>query len=401
MHHQAAGFVLGDAARAEVEQLLVVEPAGGGGVPGALDLAGLDLEVGHGVGLAAVGEHEVAVLLVGLDALRDLADQDVADPDRVGTLALQRTLVAHVALGLRRGVVHEEAVLDVLAGVGEVEAEHLDLTTRSGVLGGRVVAYDAAPEGHVDVLEAGVASDPSMAVSDVDGVVGPVVDADHGQVGAVTDDDLDVVGQGRRADEAQHDGRPAVGSGGDDGVSRRGVLDVGARERDEHRAVELGLGRDRHGVAARGLVPDTGCDAVGRDEAARPEQRAVGRERLEGDRRGRVVLRTDGRAVEGGVAVEAAQPLERREAPDLLTTGRHRVGVDVERPVRVQVGLHALDLERVLNERHQPTAPSICSSMSRFSSRAYSIGSSLAIGSTKPRTIIAIASSSAMPRDIR
>jgi hypothetical protein len=52
-------------------------------------------------------------------------------------------------------------------------------------------------------------------------------------------------------------------------------------------------------------------------------------------------------------------------------------------------------------EPDQPTAPSICSSMSRFSSRAYSIGSSFAIGSTKPRTIIAIASSSSMPRLIR
>lgn len=49
----------------------------------------------------------------------------------------------------------------------------------------------------------------------------------------------------------------------------------------------------------------------------------------------------------------------------------------------------------------QPTAPSICSSISRLSSSAYSIGSSLAIGSTKPRTIIAIASSSERPRLIR
>src|SRR5690606_27367153 len=58
-------------------------------------------------------------------------------------------------------------------------------------------------------------------------------------------------------------------------------------------------------------------------------------------------------------------------------------------------------LGRVLCHRHQPTDPSICSSMSRLSSSAYSIGSSRAIGSTKPRTIIAIASSSARPRDIR
>ena len=50
--------------------------------------------------------------------------------------------------------------------------------------------------------------------------------------------------------------------------------------------------------------------------------------------------------------------------------------------------------------RH-PTAPSICSSIRRFSSNAYSIGSSLAIGSMKPRTIMAIASSSVRPRLIR
>ncbi len=52
--------------------------------------------------------------------------------------------------------------------------------------------------------------------------------------------------------------------------------------------------------------------------------------------------------------------------------------------------------------RHtQPTAPSICSSIRRFSSSAYSIGSSRAIGSTNPRTTMAIASSSLRPRLIR
>src|SRR5215213_865821 len=47
-----------DAPRAEVEQLLVVEPAGGAGVAGADDLAGLDLQVRHRVGPGAVGEHQ-------------------------------------------------------------------------------------------------------------------------------------------------------------------------------------------------------------------------------------------------------------------------------------------------------------------------------------------------------
>ena len=48
-----------------------------------------------------------------------------------------------------------------------------------------------------------------------------------------------------------------------------------------------------------------------------------------------------------------------------------------------------------------PTEPSICSSIRRFSSTAYSIGSSRVIGSMKPFTIIAVASASDSPRLIR
>ena len=46
----------------------------------------------------------------------------------------------------------------------------------------------------------------------------------------------------------------------------------------------------------------------------------------------------------------------------------------------------------------QPTDPSISSWISRFSSMAYSIGSSLVTGSMKPLTIIDAASSSESPR---
>ena len=49
----------------------------------------------------------------------------------------------------------------------------------------------------------------------------------------------------------------------------------------------------------------------------------------------------------------------------------------------------------------QPTDPSICNSTKRLSSSAYSMGSSRLIGSTNPRTIIAMASFSSMPRLIR
>src|SRR3954466_76448 len=49
----------------------------------------------------------------------------------------------------------------------------------------------------------------------------------------------------------------------------------------------------------------------------------------------------------------------------------------------------------------QPTEPSTCSWISRFISTAYSSGSSFVIGSTKPDTIIALASASVSPRDMR
>jgi len=48
-----------------------------------------------------------------------------------------------------------------------------------------------------------------------------------------------------------------------------------------------------------------------------------------------------------------------------------------------------------------PTDPSICNSISRFISTAYSMGSSLTSGSMKPATIIVLASASVSPRLVR
>src|SRR3954447_16739694 len=92
---------------------------------GAGDLAGLDLEVGHGVRASTVGEDQVAVELVGVRADRIGADDDVADPDRVCLVTLQRTLVGDAALAVRLVVVDEETMLEVLAVVGKEQTEQL------------------------------------------------------------------------------------------------------------------------------------------------------------------------------------------------------------------------------------------------------------------------------------
>src|SRR5215813_10311603 len=104
---------------------------------------------------------------------------------------------------------------------------------------------------------------------------------------------------------------------------------------------------------------------------------------------------------EGGIAVQTAQPPQRRKPPLLFPATRHAEVVRIEGLKRMQPRDGAGGFDGPCERAHQPTAPSICSSMSRFSSSAYSIGSSRAIGSTKPRTMVAIASSSVMPRLIR
>src|SRR3954469_3120543 len=119
---EAPGLVLGNAAGLQVEQLQVVEAAGGAGVAGAGDVAGLDLEVGHRVGAGAVGQQQVAVHLVGLRAGRRRADTDVADPHGAGRLAEQRVLVEDVGRAVRGTVVDEQPALEVLRVTGEADA---------------------------------------------------------------------------------------------------------------------------------------------------------------------------------------------------------------------------------------------------------------------------------------
>lgn len=93
---------------------------------------------------------------------------------------------------MRGVVVDQEAVLLVLALVGEVEAEQLGLATGARVPHARVQPYDIAAEGDDDRLERGVAADQRVVLGDVDGLVVPVLDGDDGQLGAVPDQVVDI-----------------------------------------------------------------------------------------------------------------------------------------------------------------------------------------------------------------
>ena len=310
----------------------------------------------------------------------------------------------------------------MLAGVGEVETEHLDVAAGAGEprLGGD--PDQVAAEGHDDALEPGVAPDRDRVLGGVHGVVGPVVDDHDGELGAVADQELDVVGVGRAADVVEHDQRLAERLDVDEQVAEgRALVDAVAAQRDDRgRAGDrVAWDRDDGGLLER--RPGARRHPVGRHAGLAEAGVAAGRASATSTSGAGVDLDGDAAVAGGVVLVQVPQAVQRGEPPVLLAAGGHvevgqleravplapAVTGDRCRAVRVRLaaepaGLRAEDLGRLRWQRRaQPTAPSICSSMSRLSSRAYSIGSSLAIGSTKPRTIIAIASSSVSPRLIR
>ena len=92
-------------------------------MPRPSDPSGLDFQVGHRIGLAALGQHQVFIGLVGIDVERRLADQDIADPHRMGPSSLQGSAIVDLADGVRVIVIDLQPVFHMLAGPGEIDAQ--------------------------------------------------------------------------------------------------------------------------------------------------------------------------------------------------------------------------------------------------------------------------------------
>ena len=223
----------------------------------------------------------------------------------------------------------------------------------------------------------------------VDGVPIPGLKRDDGRDGPVADADLHIAGEGGRAAVIEDHGPAAEGRELDDDVRCRclapsGDGDPGSPDR------LLGQAHDQD---LPGLGEGLGRDDVGRHEG-RSGTRIVDVHLLDDEALGvNVDVETPVEPHRAGV--QAPEARQGCETPLLLAARGHGMIGDSARANGRRV------VTRRDGDGHQPTAPSICSSMSRLSSSAYSIGSSRAIGSTKPRTIMAMASSSVMPRDMR
>jgi hypothetical protein len=291
-------------------------------VAGADDLAGLDLQVRHGVDAGAVGQHQVAVHLVGVRALGLGLDQHVTDPHGVRVVALESALVGDVGLAVRGVVGDQQAVLLVLARVGEVQAVQLGLAAGAGVGHARLQADDVTAEGDDDRLEGGVPAHQRVVLGDVHGLVVPVLDGDDGELGAVAQDVVHVGGEHRVTGVVDDDDGLGEGTQLDDLVA---VADPAlAVHGDADRLGEdrlLGDG-DHAGLLERRV--GLGGDAV--HGGARPaDPRVVAADGLDGDALGGLDVHLHALAGGGrGAVVQAAQPLQRGEPPLLLAAVRDR-----------------------------------------------------------------------------
>ena len=148
-HDQPLRVSAGEAARHRVEELFAVDAADRRAV-GAADVVREDLEPGNRNGVRRRRQHEVAVLLVRVRLLRVLLDADHPPPHRGGRVA-QRALEGEVGRRVRRDVLLERVVVEMLVTVGEV---------RTGDTGGSAFAGEVVLDPNLALLRAEAAGDP-------------------------------------------------------------------------------------------------------------------------------------------------------------------------------------------------------------------------------------------------
>ena len=173
--------------------------------------------------------------------------------------------------------------------------------------------------------------------ADVHGVVGPVGDRNDRQPGGVADDEFDVVGVGSAAALVDDDHR--LGQLADPHlqmpVGRRALTGPGDRDLDR--------------LAERASLSTVTIVALLNDENAWAATRSAGTPPWpsRSSPRRTVSTVTPGRSVtsmsraaggRGGAVVQAAQPAQRGEPPDLVTAVRHLEGVDIERREDLALG---------------------------------------------------------------
>ena len=422
-------------------------------VPGR-DIAALDLEEGRRVRTRALREDQAAVVLIGRRAEGVAVHEDVAAEDGAA-LPLQRALEEHVGGCARRDVPDVGLEVEPLPVARHVHAERADLRAGTDEVELRPESDGRAAGGEGERHDVRVTVDLALLQPEVLDALAPVLERGETELRPVLDDDLgDLVDQRpdpRHARVLEVEGRLRMVS-----EHREHAREVRAGRRDVDvdgdRDAELDLGGhvDEHPTGPRRVVERDGAVLVtaGPDLGRRREPTEMALDEcgmldrslteVHHDDPGRLGLRVlddraqdtiddgdldaaardagertvrDGRPVDGSDerALDVEAHVERRGPPELIGTavrpgltgeavGRRAAPRDEPRGLAGGLARGREGGRVQCGEGRHPIAPSISMAMSRFSSTEYSIGSSREIGSMKPRTIIAVASSSSMPR---
>ena len=142
---------------------------------GAAHVVRQDLQARDRVGMGFLAQHQVAVLLVRVRLLGFLLDADHPAPDRPGLVA-QGALEREVARRVRRHVLLERVVVEVLVAVGEVRARD----ARRRPLAGQVVLDSdlslLRTEAACHPVELGISRDPRVVGREVPRVLRQILD---------------------------------------------------------------------------------------------------------------------------------------------------------------------------------------------------------------------------------
>ena len=163
----------------------------------ATHVVGVDLQLRHAVVAGLVGQHQGAVLLVGVGLLRVQIDLDHAR-EHADTLVVAHAFVQQVAVRVGGGVVLQGVVVEVLVLVGKIQRQHLRIAALAQQVALHLGAAERAAHGDHQAVEAGVTAHVAALPLDVRHALAPVLHRHVAQACAVIHDQFDGP-EGKRA----------------------------------------------------------------------------------------------------------------------------------------------------------------------------------------------------------
>src|SRR5665809_7624 len=219
-YHELLGRDPIDATAHQIEDVLLLDRRDGRAVCAA-NLVRLDLELRDRARDRLLGEHDVAIGLIGVSALRAPRNLDEAGVLRAGDL-LESALVEKVGRRVGNRVILQRALSEMLVAISEVEPEHLGERTLAGEHGldlrsselrteldgeaaNRRITVTGEPLG----LEVVHVAAPLLERAVVDGCASTGRDLDHAraQRGSFVALGAEAVDEGHLGVIADHDGR--------------------------------------------------------------------------------------------------------------------------------------------------------------------------------------------------